>query len=73
MDDYHDRLNNALKENAALQSSIGIDSSKAEIDLIKRKQYQNLLFLKEIDPDKFELLTKDSKKYRSFQESTQEI
>lgn len=73
MENYSERLNQALKENAALQSTIGIDSSNAEIDLVKRKQYQNLLFLKELDPDKFDVLTKDSKKYRTFQESSKEI
>lgn len=72
MEDYHERLNNALRENSALQSAIGIDSSKAEIDLVKRQQYHNLLFLKDIDPDKFDRLAKDFKKYRSFQEVAQQ-
>lgn len=62
------RLNIALRKNAELQSFIGIDSSKDEIDFVHRQQYKNILFLKDEDPDKFERLSSDFKKYRVFKE-----
>lgn len=66
------KLNKALKQNAELQTFIGIDSSRHEIEMVHRKQYQNLLFLKEEDPEKFDILTKDFKRYRVFMENETE-
>jgi len=62
------KLNTALRKNAELQAFIGIDSTKEEIDFIHRKQYQNILFLKEEDPERFERISSDFKKYRVFKE-----
>lgn len=65
-DDERKLLNDALMENTHLQSFLGIDSTKEEVDMVRRTQYQNLLFLKNIDSAMFDALTLDFKKYRSF-------
>ena len=68
--DYKDQLDKALEENIRLQSTLGIDSTKKEVLDVKRKQYQNLLFLKDINKEHFDRLAYNfDRKFRKFEES----
>lgn len=71
--DYEARLREAMEENMRIQANLGIDSTKKELLAAKRKQYQNLLFLKEIDKDRFERLTLNFDiKFRKFEQHVEE-
>lgn len=68
--DYKDQLDKALNENMMLESTLGIDSTKKEIEAIKRKQYQNILFLKDLNKEHFDRLAYNfDRKFRKFEES----
>jgi hypothetical protein len=60
-------LNEVLKINAELETSLGIDSTNEEKRLVKLQQYRNFVELVEhgvIDKDRFDVITKNSQKFR---------
>lgn len=66
--DYRAELDKALSENARIGATLGIDSTNSEKEAVRRQQYKNLLFLKDVDKERFESLTGNfERKYRKFE------
>lgn len=66
--DYKELLDEALRKNVSIQAKLGIDSTKEELEIARRQQYKNLLFLKDVDRERFNAITKNFEtKYRKFE------
>lgn len=61
-------LDEVLKVNAELETTIGIDSTREYVRLVRMQQYKNLVDLVEnavIEADRFQLLTKNLQKFKN--------
>lgn len=66
--DYKAELDKALSENAKIEATLGSDSTRSEKEAVRRQQYKNLLFLKDVDKERFDAVTRNfERKYRKFE------